>query len=38
MSRWFRKLVRLYIIQTAGARELPEWLTGQDARAEKTSR
>ena len=32
-SQVIRKLMRQYIIDNAGARELPEWLTGQTAKA-----
>ena len=34
-SQVVRKLVRQYIIEHAGARELPEWLAGQTAKSEK---
>ena len=32
-SQVIRKLMRQYILDNAGSRELPEWLTGHAARA-----
>ncbi|MBK5964325.1 CopG family transcriptional regulator [Thiocystis minor] len=34
-SQVIRKLIRQYIIEHAGSRELPEWLNGSAAKAEE---
>lgn len=36
-SQVIRKLMRRYIIENAGSRELPEWLAGSAASSEKPS-
>lgn len=36
-SQVIRKLMRQYILEHAGARELPEWLTSPVARAKNTA-
>jgi hypothetical protein len=37
-SQVIRKLMRQYILDNAGSRELPEWLSGPATRAENPSR
>jgi hypothetical protein len=37
-SQVIRKLMRQYIIEHAGSRELPEWLTGSVAKTENKPR
>lgn len=36
-SQVIRKLIRQYILENAGARELPEWLTSPVARSKNTA-